>query len=89
MRTLLPEAGILSRDKYLHPTKYCGMQLLIPAWDTYMNENKSFFCCVKPTELFYLEEFSTVSKLSASILGMLTDMTEGYIQDDGSLNAAL
>ena len=24
----------LTRAKYLHPTEYCGMQLLIPAWDT-------------------------------------------------------
>ena len=32
MWTLAPEAGISGRDKWLHPTEYCGMQLLIPAW---------------------------------------------------------
>ena len=30
MWTLLPEACISSRDKWLHPTEYCGMQLHIP-----------------------------------------------------------
>ena len=34
MSTLAPEAGISGRDKLLHPTEYCGMQLPIPAWDT-------------------------------------------------------
>ena len=29
-----PEAGISGMDKRLHPTEYCGMQLLIPAWGT-------------------------------------------------------
>ena len=33
-RTLVPEAGISGRDKKLHPTVFCGMQLFIPAWDT-------------------------------------------------------
>ena len=33
MRTLLPEAGISGKDKLMHPTEYCGMQLLITAWD--------------------------------------------------------
>ena len=28
------EASVPGRDKYLHPTENCGMQLLIPAWDT-------------------------------------------------------
>ena len=34
MRTLVPEAGISGRDKSLHPTVNCGMQLLIPVRDT-------------------------------------------------------
>ena len=31
---LVQEAGISDRDKQLHPTEYCGVQLLIPAWNT-------------------------------------------------------
>ena len=34
MGTLSSEAGISGRDKQQHPTVFCGMQLLIPAWDT-------------------------------------------------------
>ena len=34
MRTLVPEAGISGKDKQLHATEYCRMQLLIPSWDT-------------------------------------------------------
>ena len=34
MRALAPEADISNRDKWLHPTVNCGIQLLIPAWDT-------------------------------------------------------
>ena len=33
LRISVPEAGISGRDKELHPTVFCGMQLLIPAWD--------------------------------------------------------
>ena len=32
--TLVPEAGIPGRDKWLHLTVFCEMQLFIPAWDT-------------------------------------------------------
>ena len=32
--SLYKEAGISGRDKQWHPTGHCGMQLLIPAWDT-------------------------------------------------------
>ena len=35
MMTLAPETGISGMDKYLHPTKFCGKQFLIPALDTY------------------------------------------------------
>ena len=34
LKTLVPEAGISSRDKLLHPTEYCGMQLFTSAWYT-------------------------------------------------------
>ena len=34
LRTLVPEAGISCRDKLLHPTVFCVMQLLILAWNT-------------------------------------------------------
>ena len=34
MKTLAPEACISGRDKWLHPTVFCGMQLLIPAWES-------------------------------------------------------
>ena len=34
MRTSVSEAGISGRENYLHSTVFCGMQLLIPAWDT-------------------------------------------------------
>ena len=34
MKTLATEAVISGRDKWLHPTEYCGMQLQIPVWDT-------------------------------------------------------
>ena len=32
--TLVPDAGISSRDKEIHTTVICEMQLLIPAWNT-------------------------------------------------------
>ena len=34
MKSLVPEAGISGKDKYLQPTVFCGMQLLIFSWDT-------------------------------------------------------
>ena len=33
MRILVREADISGRDKYSHPTIFCGMQLFIHAWD--------------------------------------------------------
>ena len=34
IKTWVPDAGISGRDTYLHPTVFCGMQLLTHAWET-------------------------------------------------------
>ena len=33
LRTLAPVAGVSGGDRWLHPTVFCGMQLLVRAWD--------------------------------------------------------
>ena len=33
VRTLAPVAGVSGGDRWLHPTVFCGMQLLVRAWD--------------------------------------------------------
>ena len=45
MMTFMPEVGISGMDKLLHPTDYCGMQLLIHAWDTFFWHQSSHVCC--------------------------------------------
>ena len=41
----LAEASISGRDKQLHPTEYCGMQLLIPAWVTWFRRHSLHILC--------------------------------------------
>ena len=53
MWTLLPEAGISGGDKLLHPTVFCGMQLLIPAWDPCFWQQGSHIWCIPYPEPVY------------------------------------
>ena len=61
--TLAPVAGVSGGDRWLHPTVFCGMQLLVRAWDV-------CFWCQSPQMLtliwYWYLQYLTLNELTCS-----------------------